>query len=107
MTAHWIFPTFPTNYEICKKYRVFGVDERYEVTATQLIKPFDLVFFYITKEQIFKGPWIVKGRGRYNPNHPAVDEWYPKRKYTYLIPIDLMETERVCPLERVFNSCYL
>jgi len=84
----WIFVTSPENFEVCCRYNVFGVDERYEVTATKNISEGDEVFFYITRKRVFKGPWKVKKKGEYQYNHPAVIEWKPPNKYFIVIELE-------------------
>ena len=94
---HWIFSTSLSNYKICEKYNVFGVDERYRITAQNHINPGDLMFFYVKKseqkkqvlkESIFIGPWRIRRAGTYDPNHPAVKEWSPPDTYVYIISIE-------------------
>jgi len=84
----WIFVTSPNNLKICLRYKVFGVDERYEITATRHISEGDEFFFYVKEKQVFCGPWRVKKKGTYIPNHPAVREWSPPDKYVIVIEIE-------------------
>ena len=110
---HWIFSSSLSNYKICLKYKVYGVDERYRITAQNHLSPGDLVFFYIKKtdqgkqvlkEPIFTGPWKIKSPATYNPNHPAVKEWNPPNTYLYIIPIEPLNEINVCELSKVFNK---
>lgn len=109
MPKHWIFVTSPQNYRVCVKYGAYGVDERYRVTAQEHLELGDLVFFYVTDEKVFKGPWRIKDKGKYQPDHPAVKEWKPPGKqsnikYVYIIPIEPLDQIKECPLEKVFDK---
>lgn len=45
---HWIFVTYPRNLLICLRHMVFGVNyDKYGYTAEKLIKPGDLMIFYV------------------------------------------------------------
>ena len=54
---HWIFSTSLSNYRVCEKYNVFGVDERYKITAQNHVNPDDLIFFYIKNGNEESGPF--------------------------------------------------
>lgn len=103
---HWVFITSPENYRICEKFNVFGVDERYMVTCLHHISPGDLAFFYVTGEQVFKGPWKVSRGCTHDPNHPAVSEWRKGRQdrnYEYVIPLERCADFGTCDLWLVFD----
>ncbi len=101
----WLFITSPRNFDVCLKYSVFGVDERYEVTATQLLSVGDKVFFYVTRRRVFIGPWEIVQRGRYEEKHPAVHEWIPPGKYRVIIRLKrLLDKLLEVPITSVFNE---
>ena len=104
MSKKWIFVTTPENLRICLKYNVFGVDERYEITATEHISPGDYIFFYTTRKMEFIGPFRIKQAGKYMENHPAIKEWKPKDKYKIIIQLDRPQEITTTNLETVFNK---
>ena len=98
---HWIFTTSPQNLVTCLRYCVFGVDnEKYGITAKNLVKPGDLLIFYVKSlgsgitnapskcQRVFLGPYRVRSGGSENPNHPAVSEWDPRNRYGIIIEIE-------------------
>jgi hypothetical protein len=103
---HWIFVTYPRNLLICLRHMVFGVNyDKYGYTAEKLIKPGDLMIFYVGRPPrmgrrrraapiqvcldiadtildlycgglpLLLGPYIIISSGHRNPQHPAVREW--------------------------------
>jgi hypothetical protein len=53
---HWIFVTYPRNLLICLRHMVFGVDySKYGYTAENLIKPGDLMIFYVGRPPKMRG----------------------------------------------------
>jgi len=102
----WIFVTSPRNFEICKKYSVYGVSERYEETATKHIDKGDQVFFYIKKRKRFNGPWEIASKGKWDESHPAVSEWEGQEKYVIIIPLKPNENIGECNLDSVFSKLY-
>ncbi|MGC8543521.1 MAG: EVE domain-containing protein [Vulcanisaeta sp.] len=99
---HWVFTTSPQNLVTCLRHCVFGVDNaKYGITATRLVRPGDLVLFYVRSlrkggtpgapskcQRVFLGPYRVKNSGALNPNHPAVNQWSPPGQYQVLIEIE-------------------
>jgi len=96
--------TSPENYNICFKYRVYGVDERYKVTVEKHLEPGDMVIFYIKEKKVFRGPWRVVNKGTYNPKHEAVNKWKPSGKFIYVIPIEPANNLGECSLTNIFND---
>ncbi|MEM2550385.1 MAG: hypothetical protein QW689_08260, partial [Nitrososphaerota archaeon] len=65
MRRYWCISTSPENWEICKKYGIWGMDERYYVTLEKFLSDGYLAFVYVHVGKFvavikFVGSWFFE-----------------------------------------------
>jgi len=73
---YWVCVTSPDNWKICRSELKWGVEEEYLQTMKRLKKGEDMLIFYVSGDQEFKGVFNVAERGYY---YDATPNWKDKR----------------------------
>lgn len=76
---HWFCITAPANWEIVKKYAVWGVEDRYEITMKRLTQD-DLFVFYVTNPaKAIAGIYKVASQWFFDEKPLGWNKLYPHR----------------------------